>query len=308
MNRCPVTYEVTDRPYSAAGLKRLSRSLLRLQDFPYSAEEQVREAARRASKMSIQGVQPKLSAVLNVRKETFEIVDTHGQYILKPPNSMFPELPENEDLSMRMAEAAGIEVPIHGLIYSKDGSLTYFIKRFDRTGRKGRLPVEDFSQLMGHTRETKYRSSMEKAADVIDRFCTFPAVEKIKLFRLTLFNFLIGNEDMHLKNFSLITRRGKVELSPAYDLLNTSIALENPVEEIALPLRGKKRNLTRKMLIDYYGGERLQLNDAVISNVLEDISNAFPLWEQLIADSFLSEEMKEKYNALLTERRAVAAF
>ena len=305
MNRCPISYELTEGTYSASGLKRLSRRLTHLEPFPYSAEEQVRKGVQQASKISIQGVQPKLSAVLNVKKAMFEIVDRNGRYILKPQNRMFPELPQNEDLSMRMAKLAGIEVPVHGLIYSKDKSLTYFIKRFDRVSRNNKFPVEDLSQITERTRATKYGSSMEKVADAIDTYCTFPAVEKIKLFRLTLFNFLIGNEDMHLKNYSLIFRNHKVEMSPAYDLLNTTIAIEDPVEEIALPIAGKKRKLSGELLIDYYGKERLGLSDKVISKVIADISRVFSQWGHLIEISFLSEPMKSKYKELLNQRKAV---
>jgi serine/threonine-protein kinase HipA len=134
--------------------------------------------------MSVQGIQPKLSATLNVSRQRFEVVDIGGHYILKPQNPQFPQLPENEDLSMRLAGAAGIDVPLHGLVYSKDGSFTYFIKRFDRIGRNKKLAVEDFAQLFGLSRETKYDASMEKVAAVIEKYCTFPALEKIKLFRL----------------------------------------------------------------------------------------------------------------------------
>ncbi|MCP5053742.1 MAG: HipA domain-containing protein [bacterium] len=310
MNRCPISYEPleTGEVYSADALKRLSRSLRNLEAFPYSAEDQVREAAQRATKMSIQGVQPKLSARLNSKKGGFEIVDKNGQYILKPQTHTFPQLPENEDLTMKMANTAGIEVPIHGLIYSRDRSLTYFIKRFDRVGKNKKLPLDDFSQLTGSNRETKYSSSMEKVARVVEEFCTFPAIEKVKLFRLTLFNFLVGNEDMHLKNFSLITRNGKIELSPAYDLLNTSIVLEDAagdIEEIALPVKGRKKKLTARLLIDYYGKERLDLNLQVITTVIKSLTDALPQWEHLIKVSFLSGSMKEKYSNLLTHRREV---
>ena len=146
---------------------------------------------------------------------------------------------------------------------------------------------------------------MEKVARVIEEFCTFPAIEKIKLFRLTLFNFLVGNEDMHLKNYSMITRDNKIELSPAYDLLNTSIAVEKPEEEIALPLAGRKKKLTREVLVDYYGKERLGLNQKVIAGVIADMSRALPKGDHLIEIGFLSEPMKIKYKGLLNLRRAV---
>lgn len=252
--------------------------------------------------MSIQGVQPKLSAVLNTRKSEFELVNTGGRYILKPQNPQYRFLPENEDLSMRLASAAGIPVPLHGLVYSLDGSMTYFIQRFDRVGKK-KIPVEDFSQLLGLSRETKYNTSMEKVARVIEQYCTFPAVEKIKLFKLTLVNFLVGNEDMHVKNFSLMSGNGKVMLTPAYDILNTSIVISGTQEEIALPVKGKKRMLDGSVLMEYFGRERLGLNRKIISSVIDDLKQVMPAWSNLIDISFLPDDLKTKYRALLAERQ-----
>jgi serine/threonine-protein kinase HipA len=304
MKRCPITYEPCgDQKYSPKGLKLLSTNLKGLQDIPLTQEDQLKEAASRAIKMSIQGVQPKLSAKLKIKEERFEIVDRGGEYILKPQNSYYPELPENEDLTMKLAKLIGIEIPIHGMVYSKDNRLTYFIKRFDRYGKNKKLSVEDFAQLAGKTRDTKYEFSMEKIATLLDQYCTFPILEKIKLFRLTLFNYLVGNEDMHLKNYSIISRKDKVELSPAYDLLNTTIASKNVTEEIALPISGKKSKLTSNILIKYWGIERLQLNDTVISQTIGNIKNIQSKWEELINISFLSTGMKEKYFDLLNERR-----
>jgi len=303
MNICPITYQPCgDARYSNKGLKLLSRNLVHLNDLALTQEEQLREAAVRAAKMSIQGVQPKLSARLNVKDGIFDIVDRDGEYILKPQNNFYPELPENESLTMKLAEMIDIELPLSGMIYSSDRKLTYFIKRFDRYGKSKKLSVEDFAQLAGKSRETKYDYSMEKVINLIDTFSTFPAIEKVKLFRLTIFNFLIGNEDMHLKNFSIITRDNKIELSPAYDLLNTTIVLPNEPEEIALPLAGKKRNLNSKILIHYFGKERLNVNDKIISQVLDKIKSVFDNWEELIKISFLSPPMKEKYFGLLKNR------
>ncbi len=156
---------------------------------------------------------------------------------------------------------------------------------------------------MGLSRDTKYDSSMEKIARVIDEYCTFPAIEKIKLFRLTLVNFLIGNEDMHVKNFSLMTREGKTELTPAYDLLNTSIVLSDPKEEIALPIKGKKNKLDSEILIDYFGRDRLGLNEKIISTILNNLKETAPVWDRLINISFLPDEMKRDYMMLLEKRR-----
>jgi len=302
MSKCPITYEEGESKYSPNGLKLVSRNLSDLKDIEYSAEEQRHEAAVRATKMSIQGVQPKLSAILNIQHSKLEIVDIKGKYIIKPQHHIYPQLPENEDLTMKMASKCGINVPIHGMIYSKDGTLSYFIKRFDRLGKNSKLPLEDFAQLAEEKRETKYEYSVEKLIKLIDNNCTFPQMEKIKFLKRFLFNFLVGNEDMHLKNYSLITQNDKIELSPAYDFLNTSIVLGKDVEESALALKGKKKKFNRNMLINYLGLERLNLNMKVIENILLDLSNAKSSWFELINISFLNQDVKDDYKELLKKR------
>ena len=179
MNRCPITYELCGNDkYSEKGLRMIAPKLTQLNDLPYTAAELRQEAANRAKKLSIQGVQPKLSATISVVEQEFKIVDQFGTYIIKPQNDLFPELPQNEDVTMRMAKVFGLDVPFHGMIYAKDGSLSYFIKRFDRYGKGKKLATEDFAQLTGNTRDTKYRFTMEKLVPVIDAFCSFPAIEK----------------------------------------------------------------------------------------------------------------------------------
>lgn len=262
MNRCPITYELCGTAkYSERGLKMISPRLGHLNDLPYTATELRQEAVNRAKKLSIQGVQPKLSATVSVVNQEFKIVDQFGTYIIKPQNDLFPQLPENEDLTMRMAKVFGLDVPFHGMVYAKDGSLSYFVKRFDRHGKGKKYATEDFAQLTGNTRDTKYRFTMEKLVPVIDEFCSFPAIEKADFFKRIIFCYVTGNEDMHLKNFSLITKSGKTTLTPTYDLLNSSIAIKNPEEEIALTLKRKKSNLKASDFTDYYAKERLQLNE-----------------------------------------------
>jgi len=303
VNRCPITYSLCGESlYHERGLRLLSPVLNDLALLDFTADELRIEAMRRATKMSIQGVQPKLSARLNIKEGRFEIVDNYGRYILKPQHYFFLELPQNEDLTMRLADTIGIDVPLHGLVYSKDKSLTYFIKRFDRKGQKDKIAVEDFGQLAGMSRDTKYNYSMEKLLKLIDHFCTFPAIEKAKLFKLVLFNFLVGNEDMHLKNYSVIVQNGLVTLSPSYDLLNTSIVLKGDLEEIALPLKGKKKNLSRGLLVNYFGKEQCGINDKIIEKTLNTIQTAIPSWFGLIDICFLSDEMKSKYKILLNKR------
>ncbi len=302
MNKCPITYESCQDRYSIPGLAKLSPRLSNLIDLPFTAQEQRREAASRSGKMSIQGVQPKLSARLSVKNQAFQIVDSHGTFIIKPQSEIFQEVPENEDLTMKMANAFGIEVPLTGLVYSKDGSLSYFIKRFDRYARNKKYHVEDFAQLTGNTRDTKYNWTMEKLVPVIENYCTFPLLEKRKLFRRVLFCFLTGNEDMHLKNFSLITRKNKIELSPAYDLLNSTLAMNMTVEEMALPLAGKKRKINKADFFEYYGKDRLKLSSKTIMSEIQNLVDKIDELKKMIQISFLSEAMKDKYTELIMKR------
>jgi serine/threonine-protein kinase HipA len=307
MNHCRITLEeIPDGiRYSRAGLKRLDARLMDIHPLPYTLAQQLEEAAARADKMSVQGVQPKLSAVLRIKESRFEVVDRGGRFILKSCPPQWPEVPANEALTMTLAESAGIEVPVHGLVEATDGSMVYFIRRFDRIGQGERLPLEDGAQLLGHTRDTKYDSSMEQVVGMIDRFCTFPVLEKRKLMQRVWFCFLTGNEDMHLKNWSLLSRSGRVVLSPAYDLLNTSIILKNPQEETALPIRGRKRNLSRRDLLEYLAVERCGLpSDLMRADLEKLLAQAESEWAAKIQSSFLSEPKREAYLHLVHERVA----
>jgi len=306
--RCPITYQELEpgQRYSLEGIKMLSRKLSEFRDFPYTVQEQLEQARQRAVKMSIQGVQPKLGAILSVKAQTFEIVDTGGRFILKPQVPEWPEVPQNEDLSMRLAALAGVSVPEHGMIFASDGSLVYFVRRFDRRGNS-KIAVEDFGQLAGLSRDTKYDFSMEKMVGIVDEFCTFPALEKLKLLKLALVNFLIGNEDAHVKNFSLIRRGPKVELAPAYDLVNSTIVL-NGTEEIALPLFGRRNRLKRENFFEYLARERMRLPDTAVRKVEKEIAAALPAWPDLIRRSFLSPETREKYAQIVAERAERLAF
>jgi serine/threonine-protein kinase HipA len=307
MNRCRITLEEIPEGirYSRAGLKSLDARLMDILPLPYTLAQQLEEAAARADKMSVQGVQPKLSAVLRVKENHFEVVDRGGRFILKSCPPQWPEVPANEALTMTLAEHSGIEVPVHGLVEATDGSMVYFIRRFDRVGQGERLPLEDGAQLLGHTRDTKYDSSMEQVIGMIERFCTFPVIEKRKLMQRVWFCFLTGNEDMHLKNWSLLSRSGRIALSPAYDLLNTSIILKNPQEETALPIRGRQRNLNRRDLLDYLAVERCGLPPDLMRGDLEKLLlQAEAQWPTWIQHSFLSEPKRQAYLHLVRERVA----
>ena len=300
MNRCPISYEDCEDHYSQDGLRLLSNQLTELKDFPYGQSEQLELAIQYADKLSFSGIQPKLNAALDLKKHSFEVVRTGGSFILKLPHSMYAELPQNEDLTMRLAKAANIEVPLHGMIYAVDRSLVYFIKRFDRRGKK-KIAIEDFGQLAGLPSEAKYDFSMEKLIPIIDKLCTTSLLDKLRLFRLVLFNFLVGNEDMHVKNFSLIREDDIVKLSPAYDLVNSTIVI-NSKEEMGLPLRRKKANLKRDDFLEYYGKEKLRLSPSQIETILIDLQRSIPIWQKLIAHSFLSHGKKDAYLKLLKMR------
>jgi len=304
MAYCPINLEPlpTGRSYSEPGLKSIHSKLKHLEPLEYSYAAQLKEVRRRSDKMSIQGVQPKLSAVLKLKDSCFALVDRGGRFILKPNPLAYEEVPANEALTMRMAAEAGIEVPAHGLLRAKDASWVYFVKRYDRVGRIGKVHVEDFAQLSGATRETKYDSSLEQVVRLLEQFCTFPAIEKPKLAKRLLFCFLTGNEYMHLKNFSVWMQDGVVSLTPAYDLLNSTLVLENAKEESALPLRGKKRKLNKELWLNYFCKERLQLTEGQIDSVVKDLKEALPVWDRLIGQSFLSEERQLGYRTILYER------
>jgi serine/threonine-protein kinase HipA len=155
---------------------------------------------------------------------------------------------------------------------------------------------------MGFSRDTKYESSMEQLIPILDKHCTFPLLEKRKLFRLTIFNFLVGNEDAHLKNFSLIRREGKVELSPVYDLVNSTIVVRTQ-EELALPLKGKKNRLNYVDLFDYFGKERLGLSEQILVEEVQIFKNAFSDLDNLLAESFLSKGQQDRYFEVVNQRR-----
>lgn len=306
MNYCSISWNklTENETFHLQGLKKISPRLKHLNNLNLSSEELRREAASRADKMSIQGVQPKLSAVIDIKNSSFKIVDYNGKYILKPPHLLYPEVAENESLTMSLAQSLGLKTPLHGLITNKDNTKTYFIKRFDRYGQSGKNHQEDFAQLAGKTRDTKYNYSMEKVVQLVDQYCTYPVVEKVKLFKRVIFCFLTGNEDMHLKNFSIVIENNIVKLSPVYDMLNTTILLENTKEEIALPINGKKNNLNFKDLIEYFGFKYCELNLKTIETFFNEIKKTSTRWNAQIDHSYLNLENRNKYKDLLLQRMA----
>ena len=251
---------------------------------------------------SLTGVQPKLS--LNLHKHEgsnrLTIVGLWGDFIFKPQTDAYPELPENEDLTMHMAEAARIKVVPHSLIHLADGSLGYITRRIDRTKKGEKIDMEDMCQLTLHPTEYKYKSSCEQIAKAIAAYSSTPRLDLVNFMQVLLFSFVTGNNDMHLKNFSLYRPKALYQLSPAYDLLNVAIANPKDKEEMALPINGKKAQIK---LADFLkASDTMGIEQRVTLGLINGLRNAMPAWIDLINNSFLSDEMKQNYLDLISRR------
>lgn len=254
--------------------------------------------------VTVPGVQAKLSLHLDKGRRRqgsrFTLVGLDGGYILKPPVEKYPEMPELEHLTMRMAGDFGITFAECGLIPLEDGKLAFITKRMDRDGTD-KLHMEDMCQLTERLTEQKYRGSMEQIGNAILRHCSNPLFDALRLFELTLFCFLTGNSDMHLKNFSLLYRPGgEINLSPAYDLLPTTLLLPSDLEETALTLNGKKKRLGQKDFMRF--AESLRLTERQVANAYSRFSGNLTSAFRILDDGCCSEKMKEHYRGLIKER------
>lgn len=251
---------------------------------------------------SLTGVQPKLSLNLNKHDgcNRLTIVGLWGDYIFKPQTKAYPQLPENEDLTMYLAEAAKIKVVPHSLIRLSDGKLGYITKRIDRTKNGEKIDMEDMCQLTLHPTEYKYKSSYEQIARTITKYSSTPKLDLTNYMQLLLYCFVTGNNDMHLKNFSLYRPEKDYLLAPAYDLLNTTIVNPKDKEELALPLSGRK---TKLRVADFLNTARtIGLEESVVLRLINGLQKALPKWQVLIQSSFLDENMKKAYQELIMSR------
>ncbi len=306
MKQCLFTYQPLapeEKNYSKEGLKTLSKTLTHLELFPYNQEEQLEIASRMAKKISIQGVQPKFSIILSAKDHTFKEVENSGKYILKTQVNQYKQLPENEDLTMHLVSLTGMKLPWHGLIKCTDGSLSYVIKRFDRAGKE-KIPTEDFTQLIGATRDTKYDVPTEKIAEAIEDHCHFPTIEYLELYKRIILAFLLGNEDLHLKNLSVVTINDKTQLSPIYDFVNSTIINPSSDDELALSISDKKKGFTRSDFIEGFAMKTLFLNKPLAEKELMKLLSCLPQWKKMVEKSFLSTELKKQYSLLLEARVA----
>ena len=254
------------------------------------------------SQTSLTGVQPKLSLNLHKHKgcNRLTIVGLWGDFIFKPQAEAYPQLPENEDLTMHMAEAARIKVVPHSLVHLADGSLGYITRRIDRTTKGEKIDMEDMCQLTLHPTEYKYKSSCEQIGKTIAAYSSTPKLDLINFMQILLFSFVTGNNDMHLKNFSLYRPKKAYQLTPAYDLLNVAIANPKDKEEMALSINGKKSRLKLQDFIK--ASDTLGIGQRVTMQLIENMQKALPVWKDLIRNSFLSEDMKKSYLELVETR------
>ncbi|WP_281682040.1 HipA domain-containing protein [Zunongwangia profunda] len=272
---------------------------------PYSIQEMAELAEQVVERsISVPGVQPKLSMSLfeNNQDQRLTVVGAlGGNYIFKPPSADYPEMPANEHVTMMMAELFNISVVPHSLIRLSSGELSYITKRVDRKDDGSKIHMIDMFQIVEAF--DKYRGSMERIGKAINEYAENTLLDLLRYYELTVFSFLTGNNDMHLKNFSLIKADYGWTLSPAYDLLNVSIVNPDDQEELALTLAGKKKKITRKLLIDF--GLDLGLTQKQINGVFKRFQKFKNKAIALIQNSFLSEEMQQAYIELLEIRYAI---
>jgi serine/threonine-protein kinase HipA len=273
---------------------------------PYRLSE-MEKLAKEAAELSITvpGVQPKLSlswiktALVDGHQGRLTIMDAlHGNYILKPQNSLYPQMPENEHLSMKLAHLFKIDIVPANMIRLASRELCYITKRIDRNPNGSKIHMIDFLQIL--ELEDKYKGTMEMLGKTIGELSANTLLDKLRFFELTVFNYIIGNNDMHLKNFSMWLTNHQWTLSPAYDLLNVKIILPKDEEDTALLLGGKKMNFS-KVYFDRFG-DVLKLNDKQINAVYKRLVKWLPDAILLIDMSFLTEDLQLAYKKMITQR------
>ncbi|MCW3094336.1 MAG: type toxin-antitoxin system HipA family toxin [Ferruginibacter sp.] len=252
-------------------------------------------------RIAVTGVQPKLSLTLQKEKgqSRLTIVGLWGEFILKPQHHGYPMMPETEDLTMHLARLFKIPVCDHTLLQASDGSMVYVARRFDRVEGK-KIHMEDLCQLSEFLTEYKYKSSYEKAGKLVAHYC-HKGLDLLNYFELVLFSYLCGNNDMHLKNFSLMHQPEGVVLGPAYDLLNVNLLNPKDEEELALTLNGKKHRIK---LTDFKAlAENLGINEKVYYNSFKLFSSKNEEVMDLIDRSFLDKKMKKSYKDIWMKKQ-----
>ncbi len=259
---------------------------------------------------TIPGVQKKLS--LHLSKESrprLTVMNYPMGYILKPQVREFRALPESEQLVMCMADIAGIATVPHALVKNGD-SYAYITKRIDRVFTKNKsvemLAMEDFCQLDLRLTQDKYKGSYERCGKIIKQYSFASGLDKTELFYRLVFSFLVGNSDMHLKNFSLIETEsgsGNYRLSPAYDLLPVNVIMPEDKEQFALPMNGKKTNIRRKDFLVF--AEECEISKTSAEKMIERLVSMTSIFVELCNNSLVPQDMKEVFTHLINQRASI---
>ena len=251
------------------------------------------KAQEMTGKLSISGVQPKLSVKLNHRTKKLEVVAEKGEYILKPQVETFLNLPQNENLCMTIASNLGIPVPPHTLVKLKDNTWAYIIKRVDRF-KKEKIHQEDFFQILEKT--DKYDGSLEEIGKKLKQISDVPGLDIQLFYERILYFFLIGNGDAHMKNFSITYKNNQARLSPAYDIVCSKIYISSE-NDFALSMNGKKNKITGKDFNEFF--KFLQIQNKKINQKFLDKKNVVL---EFIKDSIFSDYQKDQMLKTVQDR------
>lgn len=272
------------------------------------SEEKLEELANSTVNkgLAVPGVQKKLSLHLSADAESrLTIVDYPTGYILKPQTEEYDNLPEFENLAMVLAGLAGIKTVPNALIMS-NGKYAYITKRVDRIINSDNLQMyamEDFCQLAERLTSDKYKGSYEKCGRIVKDYSTRPGLDLAEMFTRIVFSFVIGNSDMHLKNFSLIEEEPcsrKFQLSEAYDMLPVNVVLPEDQEEMALTLNGKKRRLKKQDFLAF--ADKCDINEKAAEKMIKKLCSLKEKFFDACDESYLPEKYKEQTKHLIEER------
>ncbi len=272
--------------------------------------------------MSISGVQQKLSLKISSDNE-FEITSTEGEYILKPSPETFPHASENEHCAMLTSRILGIKTALCGLVSFSDGEPAYITKRFDRKGGD-KIHQEDLVQGFGMRSEDKYAYSYEKTGKLINAMTNGKASVVFDFLSRVVHAYIIGNDDMHLKNISLQKLPENTGLyydgmTPNYDCLFTNaFDTVSGSDFLALDLLEDEKHGIFSKAYEKYGfytghdfkvlGDRLGLREKPVTTLINNIRKKEPLLIDLIHCSLMPADMKKKAGLMVSERIKTLGF
>lgn len=324
LDRCPGTLAAGFSTYSPGCLRNLFHGKKVSHILPYDPPQQNEEVEvlflENRKRISISGVQEKLSLVLEKNRLRLTKVGEQGTYLLKPiPRDLrkVDQVPANEQLTMQIArQVYGLPTAENALIFFKNGAPAYLTKRFDVKEDGGKWGKEDFATLAGKSKDNaganfKYEYSYEEAGLLIQKYVSAWRVEIEKYFSLVLFNFLFSNGDAHLKNFSLLeSSKGDYLLSPAYDVLNTKMHVDDSDFALSKGLFADdykteqyklNRHPTTRDFEEF--GKRIGISESRVQKIMRPYLERQPLMEMLISRSFLTEANKNGYLMMYQTKR-----